>query len=114
VRREAAIRIDLVRGKGQNGAFGGGGGEPFERREKKRDVGAALFELAVVGHDVEHNSIRLGLRRGRNEQRFCRTGQSRDGACRDIHAAARSRRLQDGPKIQRCCRGHAETPSVAS
>ena len=100
VRREPAVRVDLMRWKGQDRSLGAGCGQPLERGEKKRHVRAGLLELAVVRNDVEDHRIWLSLGRRRDEQRLCRTGQSRDNACRHIHAAARDRSLQNGAEVQ--------------
>jgi hypothetical protein len=101
MRREAAIRIDFVRRKREHRALNCGRRKPFERGKKKRDVGAGLFELAVAGHDEQHDTVRLGMSRRRHQQRLGRRCQSGDRARGRIHAAASDGGLQRGAEVQR-------------
>ena len=110
VRREAAIRIDLVRRKRQHRPLGRHRGQPFERGEKERDVGDRLLEVAVARHDVEHHPVRPRLRRRGHEQRVRGLGETRHDARRDIHSAAHDGGLQNGAKVEGRRRGHE--PSV--
>ncbi|PYR09385.1 MAG: hypothetical protein DMF99_15570 [Acidobacteria bacterium] len=106
VRREAAIRIDLVRRKRQHRPLGRHRRQPFERGEKERDVGDRLLEVAVARHDVEHHPMRPRLRRRGHEQRVRGLGETRHDARRDIHSAAHDGGLQNGAKVEGRRRGH--------
>ena len=75
VGRQAAIRIDFVRRKGQDRALNRRRRQPFERREEKRHVRAGFLEIAVARHDVEHDAVRLRVGGRGHEQRFRGRGQ---------------------------------------
>ncbi len=49
MRREPAIRVDLVRWKRQHGPVRGRGGKTLKRRQKEADVADRLLEVAVAG-----------------------------------------------------------------
>ncbi len=97
---QAAIRIDFMRRKRQDCTFCRSRSEAVERGQEERDIRAGLVEVAVGGHDVEHDAVRPSLSRRRDEQRFRRFGEPRYGARRYIHAAARHGGLQDGTKVE--------------
>ena len=62
MRRHAAVRIDLVRRKRQNGAFGRRFRQAFERRQEERDVAHRLLEVAVRRHDEERSAVGSAMR----------------------------------------------------
>ena len=51
--------------------------QAFERREEEAHVGDGLFEVAVAGHDVQHDAVRQRVRGRRHEQRLRRRRQAR-------------------------------------
>ena len=101
VRRQAAIGIDFVRRKRQHRALDRRGRAalraPPGRTRRPRTV---CLEVAVARHDVEHDAVRLRVRRGGDEQRLRGRREAGDRARRGIHPAAGDGGLQDGAKVQ--------------
>ncbi len=102
VGRQAAIRIDFVRRKGQDRALNRCRRQSFQRREEKRHVRAGFLEIAVARHDVEHDAFGLRVGGRGHEQGFGGRGQTGHASRRGVHAAAGDGGLQDGAKVQRC------------
>ena len=106
VRRQSAIGIDLVRGKGEHCVFQSGLRQAFERRQEERHVGAGLLEIGIGRHDAQDDSLRARLRRAGHVQRLRRRRQARDGARGRSHPAPRNRGLERRPQVQRRRRRH--------
>ena len=70
VRRQATIRIDFVGGERKDGAVGRRCGETIERRKEETQIGNSLLELAIAGHDVEHDALRQCVRHSGHVQRL--------------------------------------------
>ena len=66
MRREAAIRIDLQRGKRQDDAFHFRIGQPFERLQEEPRVVDGIVEILVGGQHEQHRRalLTMGGRRG--------------------------------------------------
>ncbi len=56
MRREAAIRIDLVRWKWQDRSLDLGVRQALECREEEADVDGLLLDVRVAGHDEQDRS----------------------------------------------------------
>ena len=92
VRRQAAVRIDLVRGKRQDRAIRRRPARALRApRRKNADVGDGLLEIGVARDDVQHDAVRQRVRGRRDVQRFGRrrqAGHRRAGASMPLRATA--------------------------
>ena len=70
MRRQPAIRIDLMRGERQHGSIRGGGGKSLQRREKQAHIADGLLEVAIAWHDVQDDPVRCRVRGASDEQGF--------------------------------------------
>ena len=68
VRRQSAIRVDLMRGKRQHRPIRGGGGKSLQGRQKEAHIADGLLEVAVAWHDVQDNPVRHRVRCACDEQ----------------------------------------------
>jgi hypothetical protein len=101
MRRQASVRVDFMRWKRQNRAFGRVLGKALERRHKKAHIGNGLFEIAVAGNRVKHDALGKRLRSGGDVQRLRRRRQAGNRPRRRIHPGPRDGRFEKSPKIQR-------------
>jgi hypothetical protein len=99
VRRQAAIRIDLVRGKRDGLARGVGVREPFEDGEKEPRVGGELLHVRV---GRRHEDDRPARCRGCREEGLRRGGQPADTPPRHPETEPGGGGLEQGAKRQRC------------
>ena len=76
VRRHAAVGIDFLRRERQDGLVQLGGGRGFESAQEEPHVGCHLIDVAVGGHDQQHDfPAGVARGRGRSEQGFGRGGE---------------------------------------
>src|SRR5215467_12019307 len=98
---QAAIRIDLMRGKRQHRAVDGCGRQTIERTEEELDVASRFLEIRVRRNDVEDEPFLPFVCGSSDKQRLRRRCQAGDRALPRIEAAAGECRLEERSQIQR-------------
>ena len=106
MRRQAAIRIDLVRRERQDRARRVRVRQPFERGEEEPRVGGELLDVGVGRDDDEHDAAAARCAAAATNSAFAAGVSPDDARRRHIHAAAGRRRLQQGAKVERGRGGH--------
>ncbi len=98
VRREPAIRVDLVRGQRQHRARGRAVVEALECRQEESRVGGGLFGVRVGGDDEHDESIARLMRAKRRVQRASCRRQAGDRAAVVAEPRAAGGRSKQGLK----------------
>ena len=99
-------------GNGRTARSTAAGDSPSSAARKNATSAHGLLEVAVARHDVEHDAVRLRVRRGGDKQRLGRRREARHRARRHVHAAARDRGLENRAKVQRGRGGHGLSTTV--